>query len=279
MKSIIKKAYSNLPFKRQIFSGIKSFGTPPENIYRHLHFNDKFKVEVEDGKTFQIYSDGAQIANEVFWEGLYNSWEGKSIEIWREACKFSKTMFDVGANAGFYTLVAKTVNPELVVHAFEPSNDWYFRFNRNCEINGVTDIHSHKLALSNTDGETYIKSVWRNKDKNFQAVKLDTFLTDQNITQMDLVKIDVEHYVVEMIEGFAKKFGELQPNLMIEILRDHQAEAVEEILQTKKYGYLYFNINDKTKSIRRTKDLSVRADDMNYFICHEDMAKKVGLIS
>ncbi len=278
MKSFLKKAYQSLPLKRQFFNGIKSIGTPPESVYRHLHFNDKFKVKVENGKKFEIYSDGAQIANEVFWEGLYNSWEGKSIEIWREASKHSDVMFDIGANAGFYTLVAKTVNPAIQIHAFEPSNDWYDRFNRNCKLNGIDDIHSHKLALSNIDGETYIKSVWRNKDKNFHAVRLDTFLKDHDVPKIDLVKIDVEHYVVEMIEGFAEKFGKYQPNLMIEILRDHQAVAVEEILQTKKYGYLYFNINDKTKEVRRMDKLSVRADDMNYFICHEDMAKKVGLI-
>ena len=278
MKSILKKAYQNLPFKRQIFSGIKSIATPPESVYKHLHFKDQFKVDVEPGKSFQIYGDGAQIANEVFWEGLYESWEGKSIEIWREACRYSDVMLDVGANAGFYTLVAKTVNPNMEVHAFEPSTDWYERFNRNCRINNI-QVNAHKLALSNVDGETYVKSVWREQDKNFHAVRLDSFLNDQKIEKVDLVKIDVEHYVVEMIEGYSETFAKTLPNLMIEILRDHQAEAIEEVLKTKDFGYLYFNINDKTKEVRRTKDLSKRADDMNYFICHEKMAKQVGLIS
>jgi len=278
MKSALKSIYNSVPFKRPIYSVVKSVWSPPKKIYQHLHFDEKFKVNIEPGKDFMINSNGASIANEVFWKGLYNSWEGKSIEIWREACRQSQVMLDIGANAGFYTLVAKVINPNMEVHAFEPSTDWYQRFNANCALNNV-DVNSHKLALSNMDGETYIKSVWKEEDKNFHAAKLDTFVKDQNINKIDLVKIDVEHYVVEMIEGWKETFSETLPNLMIEILRDHQAEAVEEILKTKDYGYLYFNINDQTRTIRRVNTLDKRSDDMNIFICHEDMAKKVGLLS
>ena len=277
MKQLLKGIYKGLPLKKQAFSVVKSVWTPPERLYKHLYFDDKFRVEVEQGKSFEIYSNGAQIANEVFWEGLYKGWEGKSIEIWREACRHSEMMLDIGANAGFYTLVAKTINPTMEVHAFEPSTDWYNRFNKNCAINDIK-INAHKLALSNVDGETYVKSVWRETDKNFNAVRLDTFLKDHQIKKIDLVKIDVEHYVVEMIEGYSELFKETRPNLMIEILRDHQAEAIEEVLKTKELGYLYFNIDDKSRTVRQVKELSKQSDDMNYFICHEEMAKKVGLI-
>lgn len=278
MKSIIKKAYQSLPFKRQIFSGIKSIGTPPERIYRHLHFDDKFKVEVEPGKNFDIYSDGAQIANEVFWEGLYKGWEGKSIEMWRDACRKSSVMFDVGANAGFYTLVAKAVNPSMEVHAFEPSKDWHERFNRNCSVNGYS-IHSHNIALSNIDGETKIKSVWRERNNSFQAKTMDSFIKENGIERMDLLKIDVDHYIVETIEGFQETFPKLLPNMMLEIHEDEYAVRIEEILQTKKHGYLYFNIDDNNFSFRQVDNLDKRSDDMNFFICHESVAKEINLIS
>ena len=278
MKSILKKAYQGLPFKRQIFSGIKSVWTPPESVYKHLHFTDKFKVDVEKGRSFEIYADGAQIANEVFWEGLYKGWEGKSIDMWKEACKHSELMFDVGANAGFYSLIAKAVNPSIDIHAFEPSRDWYNRFNRNCAINNY-QVNAHNIALSNVDGEIAIKSVWRERGSSFNARTMDSFIKDNGIQKMDLLKIDVDHYIVETIEGFKETFPKLLPNMMLEIHEDEYAVQIEEILQTKKYGYLYFNIDDNNFTCRQVKELNKRSDDMNYFICHESFAKKINLIS
>lgn len=277
MKKVLRSIYHAIPLKRQIFSMIKAVKTPPESIYKHLHFNGDFKVAIDKNHHFRINSNGAQIANEVFWEGLYDSWEGKSIEIWREVSLHSDMMFDIGANAGFYTLVSKTMNPSMKVHAFEPSNDWYKRFNDNCALNNIA-VNSHKIALSNQDAETYIKSVWRDDNKTYTAQRLDTWIEENNIQKMDLLKIDVEHYVVEMVQGFETYFDKFRPNVMIEILRDEYAIEIEKVWKTKEKGYLYFNINDKTKEVRQMSTLQERSDDMNIFICHPEMASKLKLI-
>jgi hypothetical protein len=47
--------------------------------------------------------------------------EEQILDRWREAAKGAKAMFDVGANAGIYSLATLASEPNAVVHAFEPT--------------------------------------------------------------------------------------------------------------------------------------------------------------
>lgn len=148
-KKIGKLIYSCIPFKRTLFLIIKRALKVPQNIYKHLYFKGVFNVKVHD-KSFKLYHFGYEIENKIFWTGLDGDWERVSILLWIKLCKISNFVMDVGANTGIYSLVAKTVNPQALVYAFEPIKRIIKKMELNCEINGY-NITLEEIAVSNHD--------------------------------------------------------------------------------------------------------------------------------
>jgi hypothetical protein len=63
IKRFLKRLYSFIPFKKEIFSFIRPLGIP-ERIYRHLHFKDTFRVKVDSKHSFKVHHIGAKVENE-----------------------------------------------------------------------------------------------------------------------------------------------------------------------------------------------------------------------
>ena len=291
MKKIIKVIYGIIPFKKWLFLFLKTFWSPPKTIYQHLHFKDTFTVTLNPKKYFRIKHYGYEIENEIFWNGIFNGWEKESMKIWAALSEKSNFILDIGANTGVYSLVAKSMNPAAEVFAFEPVNRVYKKLVANAEINSY-DIKCYEKAVSNTDGEAVIYdlptehtlSVSVNQDltptnttsipTKIETITLSSFIMENNLTEIDLIKIDVETHESEVIEGFGDLIFDMQPTLLIEILNDEIAQSIEE--KIAKIGYLYFNI-DENNGIRRTQHLS-KSDFYNFLICKESIAIDLNLI-
>ena len=52
-------------------------------------------------------------------------------------------VYDVGANTGFYSLVAVTANRGVTVHAFEPARDVVSAAGTQCRVMSLSDAHHH----------------------------------------------------------------------------------------------------------------------------------------
>ena len=112
------------PFKRAFCKLLKLLNFPNEKIYKDINFYGKFKVNLGE-KNFYLYHFGDTISKHIFWKGLFKTWENDTGWIWKELCEVANTIFDVGANTGVYSLVAKTINKDAQVFAFEPSIDTF----------------------------------------------------------------------------------------------------------------------------------------------------------
>lgn len=64
-----------------------------------------------------------------------------------------RTVIDVGANVGFFSLFAALRFPEAVIHAYEPLPSNYRRLESHCESNPSSHIVCHRVAVSGTRGE------------------------------------------------------------------------------------------------------------------------------
>jgi hypothetical protein len=106
-------------------------------------------------------------------------------------------------------------------------------------------------------------------------VRLDTFIKQNNIQHIDLMKIDVETHEPQVLEGMGGYLKKFQPTFIIEILDDVIAEKLNVIFEGM--GYLYFNIDDENNSIRRVEKLT-KSDYWNFLICKENKAKQLNLI-
>ncbi|MCU0443821.1 MAG: FkbM family methyltransferase [Microscillaceae bacterium] len=273
MKSIFKVIYGLIPFKKYIFSALKLIWTPSEPIFRHLHFKDVFTIKINQSQKFKINHFGLQIENEIFWEGLDNSWEKESLKIWLKLCQNAQTIVDIGANTGIYALIAKTINPKAQVYAFEPHPMFFDMLAKNIKLNHF-DIVAIAKAVSDSEGSILIEDYsGKSASITIPSTTLDSFVEKYGLRQIDLIKIDVETHEPEVMAGFAKYLAQFRPTLLIEILNEDVAKKVYQAVQN--LGYLYFNIDEKN-SIRQTLSLE-KSDYYNYLLCSPKIAAKIGL--
>lgn len=289
---LLKYIYELIPFKKQLFVVIKFLLNPSKNTYQHLHFKGVFKVKISDKESFAIKHYGYELENELFWKGIYNGWEKESMKWWIKLCKNSHTIFDVGANTGLFSLVAKTINTKAEIHAFEPIPMVFDKLVTNCELNQF-DIKCNQLALSNKNGEATIYlpnsnhaySVTVNKNMNQPNVKVNELqintitLTDyiqfNQINKIDLMKIDVETHEYEVLVGMKDYLMQMQPTMLIEILNDEIGKKVQTLFD--KCNYIYFDVNEngKTTFIPNIHTSS----SFNYLVCSIDVAKQLRLMN
>ena len=64
-------------------------------------------------------------------------------------------IYDVGANVGTWTLLAKALFPDAAVHAFEPLSAHHPGFDRNTR--GLSGVHLYKLALGESAGTMAVR--------------------------------------------------------------------------------------------------------------------------
>jgi len=266
MKNMLKNIYEKIPYKKQSFSFLKQIASIPESVYQHLYFNGIITVKVNEKQSFKMMHYGHPIENDLFWKGLYGSWEKKSMKLWSDLSRKSNTIFDIGANTGVYSMVSKAVNSSADVHAFEPFKTIHKKLDYNAGINNFK-IHINCKAISNytgegviyTDGSDFAYSVTVNKnlwvnDKepvklNIKTITLKEYIEQNNITNIDLMKIDVETHEPEVMEGFSPYFDQFNPILLIEILNDEVALKLNNYFDINKYNF--YNIDEKLASERR----------------------------
>lgn len=86
---------------------------------------------------------------EIFRDGVHTRVEG-----FREA----RTLVDIGANEGFYTLLMKRLNPQLRVLAVEPVAENAALLRQNIAINGVDGVRLVEAAITGRGGEVEIET-------------------------------------------------------------------------------------------------------------------------
>lgn len=168
------------------------------------------------------------------------------------------TIFDVGANIGYYT-VQFANNSKDTVYAFEPMTHQFDMLHRNLQLNSITNVHTTKKIVSNRDDQERIffsgfentgKSSLVKKTHDYEdisSVTLDSFCENHQIETIDLVKIDVEGYEFKVLEGLKRMLKEGKvTHLFVELLEMNLIQAgssSQEICDFMyQFGYEVFSI-------------------------------------
>jgi FkbM family methyltransferase len=289
VRRTLRALYRAVPGKRQILHGLRRLPLPAR-LYRHLHFEGPFSVEVPDYGRFRMIHFGYELENELFWRGLYGNYERESMRVWVALCAHARSIVDVGANTGLFSLVAKTVNPDALVTAFEPVERIYKKLIDNLRANGL-DVKTYPVALSDRTGEGFyfdtltdhVYSIAVNKNilapgvpcerRALQTVTLDEFIRDHGLDRIDLMKIDVETHEPEVLEGFRAHLDRFHPDMLIEVLDDEVAVKLEAILAGR--NYLYYDIDESAGPVRIP---AIRTSgERNLLVCSAASAERLGL--
>lgn len=126
------------------------------------------------------------------------------------------TVVDAGANIGLHTLFfAKRVGPEGRVYAFEPGQTAFDRLQSHVKRNQLSNVRCFHCALGASEGVVSIVENCQDNSRNFveqsspvmtgaQNVvlcSLDQFLEEQGVARVDFLKIDVEGFEPQVLEG------------------------------------------------------------------------------
>jgi FkbM family methyltransferase len=124
------------------------------------------------------------------------------------------TVVDVGANVGYYSLMAARSGARAF--AFEPSPYAAGRLRETVRANALEQVEVLEAALGDEEGSAPIfisndatktsPSMVANDEtspKQIPVTTLDRFLGERNIDRVDLLKIDVEGFEPNVIRGAA----------------------------------------------------------------------------
>jgi len=164
-------------------------------------------------------TDGG-INTELFLDGI------REVESTRELqarLKPNWIVVDVGANIGYYALQeARTC---AKVYAIEPEPANYRRLVRNIELNNYQNIAAMNLAVGDKIGKIYLKSglisnatrVCRDDEQPDAEVEVETLDSLFPDTRVDFVRMDVEGYEFNVLQGMRNILSKYKPCLFIEV--------------------------------------------------------------
>lgn len=140
-----------------------------------------------------------------------------------------RTVVDVGANVGQFALLTLRAQPGAKIHSFEPQPGAAATFKR--VVAGHPDVTLHQFALgatratlpihitSNADSSSLLAPTLQTVvfpssqevgSYDVQVLPLDEVLTDGDIAEPALLKIDVQGYEQQVLEGCSPLLGKFK---------------------------------------------------------------------
>lgn len=152
-------------------------------------------------------------------------------------------VFDVGANVGVYAILAGQLVRDGRVFAFEPTSTFEM-LEQNLAANGVEGVTVVRSAISDATGRRRDKiyRIWGADpdDADFDFVTLDDFCEAERLQRIDLIKIDVDGFELEVILGARRILERFRPVLIVEInhaLRTRDVDPTDVLRELAALGY------------------------------------------
>ena len=151
------------------------------------------------------------------------------------------TFVDVGGNVGIYSLLACSI-PGVTTVTLEPSTAAFERLTENVRLNHLQDRVTLINAAAGRTESVASLTVGRDAMNSLVAEDTDLAVEEVQVTTLDaiagqvgaitLVKIDVEGWETEVLEGATRCLTRQRPVLIVEV---NDVEGIEAIQQ--RYGY------------------------------------------
>ena len=188
----------------------------------------KFLKKIPEG-FFMKVSPAEHMQQQLFWYGCYDKPLGSLLQ---KLLTTRSIVIDVGANIGYYSLLASRICKEGMVYALEPVPHLFDELTQNIQLNQATNIRSFQLAAGEEEkqGVIYLSSEdnqgmssmaipenYSGNTTDINVVSLDTWQELKELPSIDLIKIDVEGYEIPVLKGMQGLITLHQPVILIEI--------------------------------------------------------------
>jgi FkbM family methyltransferase len=167
------------------------------------------------------------------------AWEPHIVDYISKHVDPGSTVVDVGAHIGSITVpLAHAVGPSGRVYAFEPETKNHKVLCANVALNELQNVTVLRIALGDRGGTVAMETSPRGdglaKVTPGDEVPLRT-LDSFGLTDVSLIKIDVEGYGAHVLRGAEKTIHTSQPAIIIEIGGGEERGGVRELIHS--YGY------------------------------------------
>lgn len=134
--------------------------------------------------------------NNSVWLGTYETEQSKKFA---KICKDSKVFLDLGAHAGYYTLLYKSKNKDSLIYSFEPVENNYEYLQKHIELNNLKKVIPFNKAVADKEGILRFErgnsvggKLSSSGDMEVSAVKLSRLFNEKIIEFPDIIKMDIE---------------------------------------------------------------------------------------
>jgi len=168
-----------------------------------------------------------RIGRALYLQGI---WEPEVTGAFRSLLKPGDTVYDIGGDAGYYTLLfSKAAGPTGRVVVFEPIPKALERIAENLELNGAGNVTLINTALGSKAGSFVLEKPFedsrinlartnaRESDITVTVERFDTLAQSQSIPVPSLVKMDVEGAELEVLQGMEDLVKNHHPSFVIEL--------------------------------------------------------------
>ncbi|AKP48487.1 FkbM family methyltransferase [Bacillus smithii] len=202
------------------------------------------------------------IQNTIYNYGYY---EKNETQFLLKKIQAGQTVFDLGANVGYYTLMlAQKVGSSGTIHSFEPDSKNFRQLIENIHLNQLLNVVANQVAASNSN--SYV-TLYSNSDehggmKSFmqqfehvyaqekvETIRLDDYIKQNKIDKVDFIKSDIEGAEMLAFQGAENLLSSSDaPDIMLEINPIGLSKLGFSDIELQKllidYGYKIYLIED-----------------------------------
>ncbi len=167
------------------------------------------------------------------------------------------TVLDIGANLGLVTvLLSRLVGPQGQVHSFEPNPDIVDLLQQSIQRSGATNVTLHPCALGQQEEVLELSLPPKNKGAaslrapnhraGHESVSvpvrpLSTLLEEAGVEKIQFVKMDVEGFEPEVLEGARGVLEQIRPEAIVFECNDFESHPSQhktfQLLDEYDYGF------------------------------------------
>jgi FkbM family methyltransferase len=211
------------------------------------------------GKGLPCYVNGFKVMFPAKWFRYFeNDYEKENILFLKEKCKPNMIIFDIGAHLGLMSMIcSQLLQKKGKIYSFEPTPKTFEILKKVIKINKASDLvipinkavakenKTIDFYLSEDEGSNSNSLVSKNhrerKPIQIQVTSLDLFTKENNIKQIDLIKIDAEGSEYDVLLGAKNIISAFKPIIILALHppliknNGHNIEDIYEFLIAHNY--------------------------------------------
>lgn len=191
------------------------------------------------------------IQKSLFWYGNYE----KNISLlWQRFVKTDSIVLDIGANIGYFSLLAAGLSIKGQVYSFEPVAFIREQLLKNISLNQLLNIQVFPFCVSNENVLTTIFIADRTNigmsglrmpenfsgvSENIHSIIIDEWIEVAAIKKVNLIKIDIEGAEIKALEGMRIVLEKHRPVVFIEVIASLLAKFDNSVNDVYDFFYNY----------------------------------------